>query len=57
VGGGSGEAGVHAYKALPMLGAELMYDEAAGATYTYDRAIRVFVSFDTPGMVARKVRC
>jgi chitinase len=39
-----------------MLRRRCVYDEAVGATYTYDRVMREFVNFDTPGMVARKLR-
>lgn len=55
VGGGSWEAGVWDYKALPKPGAAVLYDDAAGATYSYDSAARELVSFDTPDMVRRKV--
>ncbi|KAK3290523.1 glycoside hydrolase family 18 protein [Chaetomium fimeti] len=55
VGQGSWEAGVWDYKALPKPGAEVVYDEAAGATYSYDKTGRELVSFDTVEMVQRKV--
>ncbi|KAK0620715.1 glycoside hydrolase superfamily [Immersiella caudata] len=51
-----GEAAEYQYKVLPGVGAEVVYDAAAGATYSYDEAMRELVSFDTPGMVTRKVR-
>ncbi|KAL2017330.1 hypothetical protein VTK56DRAFT_2303 [Thermocarpiscus australiensis] len=55
VGTGSWEAGVWDYKVLPKAGATVIYDEVAGATYSYDPASRELISFDTPDMVQRKV--
>lgn len=55
VGQGSWEAGVWDYKALPRPGAQVLYDDVAGATYSYDAAARELVSFDTADMVRRKV--
>ncbi|KAK4098120.1 glycoside hydrolase family 18 protein [Parathielavia hyrcaniae] len=54
-GQGSWEAGVYDYKALPRPGAAVLYDEVAGASYSYDAAARELVSFDTVEMVRRKV--
>jgi len=54
-GGGSWEKGAYDYKALPGPGAAVIYDAAAGATYSYDAEKRELVSFDTADMVARKV--
>ncbi|KAL2259843.1 hypothetical protein VTK26DRAFT_6333 [Humicola hyalothermophila] len=55
LGQGSWEAGVWDYKVLPRAGAEVFFDEAAGATYSYDAASRELVTFDTTDMVRRKV--
>jgi len=54
-GSGSWEQGVYDYKVLPQPGATVEYDEATGATYSYDPAKREFVSFDTPELIAKKV--
>ncbi|KXX77533.1 Chitinase 1 [Madurella mycetomatis] len=55
VGSGSWEAGVWDYKALPKAGAQVLYDEVAGATYSYNAAARELISFDTADMIRRKV--
>jgi len=55
VGEGSWENGIWDYKELPLNGAEVQYDEAIGATWTYDAASRTMVSFDTPDMIREKV--
>ncbi|KAK4644120.1 Chitinase 4 [Podospora bellae-mahoneyi] len=55
VGGGSWENGVWDYKDLPKPGAQVVYDAAASATYSYDPAKRELISFDTAEMIQRKV--
>ncbi|KAH6857087.1 glycoside hydrolase family 18 protein [Chaetomium sp. MPI-CAGE-AT-0009] len=54
-GQGTWEQGVWDYKALPRAGAQVLYDDQAGATYSYDAASRELVTFDTAEMVQRKV--
>jgi chitinase len=54
-GQGSWEQGVWDYKALPRPGATILYDDVAGASYSYDPSSREMVSFDTAEMVRRKV--
>ncbi|KAK4446014.1 glycoside hydrolase [Podospora aff. communis PSN243] len=46
-------SGEYTYNSLPV---PIQYDPTAGATYTYDPNKRELISFDTPGMVERKVR-
>ncbi|PHH81586.1 hypothetical protein CDD82_387 [Ophiocordyceps australis] len=55
VGSGSWENGVWDYKALPKAGATMQYDEVARGYYSYDKASKELISFDTPDMVTRKV--
>ena len=55
VGQGTWEKGVWDYKALPKAGAEVRYDDAAGASYSYDAASQELISFDTVEMVQKKV--
>ena len=55
VGEGSWENGVWDYKALPRPGAEERVDEEAGASYCYDPARRVMVSYDNVEVAGRKV--
>ncbi|KAK3991064.1 glycoside hydrolase superfamily [Cladorrhinum sp. PSN332] len=54
-GGGSWEAGIWDYKALPRPGSSVAYDSVAGATYSYDAGARELISYDTAEMVQRKV--
>ena len=54
-GEGSWDNGVWDYKALPKNGAKEMLDEDAGASWSYDEAGKVMVSYDTVGMAERKV--
>ncbi|ROV89440.1 hypothetical protein VMCG_10216 [Cytospora schulzeri] len=55
IGSGSWEAGVWDYKVLPLSGATVITDSAAGATYSYDSSSKEFISYDTANMVATKV--
>ncbi|KAK0641929.1 glycoside hydrolase family 18 protein [Cercophora newfieldiana] len=48
--------GEYEYKELPLKGADVVSDAAAGATYTYDKTTREMVTFDTPEMIRMKVR-
>lgn len=56
VGNGTWQAGVYDYKVLPLDGAEEFYDQEAGATFSYDKNKRMFVSYDTNEMAERKAR-
>ncbi|PHH62217.1 hypothetical protein CDD81_7344 [Ophiocordyceps australis] len=42
------------YKALPREGAEVLYDDVAKASYSYDSQARQLVSYDTPRIVRAK---
>jgi chitinase len=42
------------YKALPLSGAEEMWDDVAKASYSYDKAREVFNSYDNPRAVREK---
>ncbi|KAI0871927.1 endochitinase [Hypoxylon argillaceum] len=53
VGSGSWENGIWDYKVLPRSGTEV-YDDAAGATYSYDPATKELVSYDNVDMIKRK---
>lgn len=55
VGSGSWEDGIWDYKALPLNGEEVQYDEDIGATWTYDSGTKTMVSYDTPEMIRTKV--
>lgn len=54
VGSGSWERGVWDYKALPLQGAEVTYIDRLVASYSYDPAQRMMVSFDTPQVAKKK---
>ncbi|KAJ3555170.1 hypothetical protein NPX13_g10415 [Xylaria arbuscula] len=54
VGEGTWENGVHDYKKLPLPGCEERVDESAAATYCYDAAKRLMVTYDTAPMARRK---
>ncbi|MCJ1446920.1 MAG: Endochitinase 1 [Stictis urceolatum] len=56
VGEGSWENGVWDYKALPREGAEVCYDREAEASFSFDRASGMVVSFDSKEAVERKTR-
>ncbi|OHX00758.1 endochitinase [Colletotrichum incanum] len=55
VGGGSWEAGAWDYKALPLPGAEEVYDGSVGAVYSWDPVARQLISHDSPSSVRDKV--
>ena len=54
VGAGSWENGIWDYKDLPRPGAPEMYDEVAGASYSFDSLAQTLVSYDTEQEVLRK---
>jgi len=54
VGQGTWENGVHDFKTLPLPGATERYDEEAGATFSYDAAKKVMVTYDTVQMARNK---
>jgi chitinase len=56
VGEGSFENGVWDYKALPRPGAQEHHDAAVGASWSFDPASRVMVSYDTPEMAREKAK-
>lgn len=45
---------MHDFKKLPLAGAQEFYDEEAAATYCYDSAKRVLVTYDTVEMARKK---
>ena len=47
VGGGSWEAGVYDYRALPMAGSNVRHDELTKASWSYDETKKEMVSFDS----------
>lgn len=55
-GGGSGtwEPGTYDYKKIPAGGVET-YDPVAGATYSYDAAQKMFMSYDNPTSLKAKI--
>ncbi|KAF4125945.1 chitinase [Geosmithia morbida] len=55
VGEGSWENGIWDYKALPLDGETVQYDENIGASWTYNSGTQTLVSYDTPDMVRTKV--
>jgi chitinase len=55
VGGGSWENGVWDYKVLPQAGATEMTDSESGATYSWDEANQILISYDTADMVKTKI--
>ncbi|KAI6082963.1 glycoside hydrolase family 18 protein [Hypoxylon rubiginosum] len=55
IGTGSWEAGVWDYKVLPKAGATEMYDDAAGASYSYDSSAKELICYDNVDMVKRKI--
>jgi chitinase len=55
IGPGTWEAGVYDWRALPLPGAQVIYDAEAGATYSYDNSTGMLVSYDTVPMALKKV--
>jgi chitinase len=53
-GPGTWENGVHDFKKLPLPGAHEMFDDEAAATYCYDPAKRILVTYDTVEMARKK---
>ena len=51
---GTWEAGVYDFKKLPLAGSNEVYDREVGATYSYEPAARVMVSYDTVEMAKEK---
>lgn len=47
VGGGSWEAGVYDYRALPLPGTNVMHDDKVLASWTYNHQTKEMVSFDS----------
>lgn len=54
IGEGNWEKGVYDFKSLPLSGAAEQTDGEAGATYSYDPARRMMVTYDTVGMAREK---
>ena len=42
------------YKLLPQAGAIVSTDDGATASYSYDEGQQLMISYDTPGVVAKK---
>jgi chitinase len=55
IGQGTWEAGVYDFKDLPLPGAKVYLDREAQATYSYDNATDMLISFDTVEMALTKV--
>ncbi|KZW04002.1 hypothetical protein EXIGLDRAFT_743634 [Exidia glandulosa HHB12029] len=55
IGPGTWEAGVYDYKALPLAGASVVENSTTLASYSYDASKKELVSYDTPGIVTKKV--
>ncbi|KAM7195085.1 ThEn42 [Naviculisporaceae sp. PSN 640] len=56
IGAGSIQAGVWLYKDLPRPGATEVYDSVAMASYSYDKATRELISYDTVGSALTKAQ-
>ncbi|WVR09441.1 hypothetical protein IAU60_006508 [Kwoniella sp. DSM 27419] len=56
VGEGSWEGGMWDYKALPHPGAQVYNDHRLGASYSYDPAKRVLITYDTQPIVTQKAQ-
>jgi chitinase len=54
VGKGSWEAGVYDAKDMPLNDVAVLLDKEAGATYSFDNATGMLVSFDSPSMARTK---
>jgi GH18 family chitinase len=55
LGAGTWEKGVYDFKDLPLAGATEYWDETAYATYSYDNATGMLVSYDTLDLALTKV--
>jgi hypothetical protein len=55
LGAGTWEAGVYDFKDLPLAGATEYWDQVAYATYSYDNATGMLVSYDTLDLALTKV--
>lgn len=55
VGQGTWEKGVYDFKDLPLPGAREYFDSEAYATYSYDNATNMLISYDTVNMALTKV--
>ncbi|KAL1405809.1 Chitinase 4 [Vanrija albida] len=56
VGEGSWEPGMWDYKALPQQGAQEINDHRLGASWSYDPAKRLFISYDTQAIATQKAQ-
>jgi chitinase len=56
VGQGTWEAGVYDYKALPLAGAQVTENMDLVASWSFDPAKREMISYDTPGVIAKKAQ-
>ena len=54
VGIGTWEAGAYDYKALPLSGAVIHYDNFTGSSYSYDTVKRELISYDTTAVARQK---
>ena len=54
VGQGTWEKGVYDFKALPLVGAEEIYDESVGASYSWDAEKQELVSYDNAASARQK---
>lgn len=55
VGKGTWEAGAYDFKDLPLPESKVYYDDQAKATYSYDNATRMMISYDTVELALLKV--
>ncbi|OJD11222.1 hypothetical protein AJ78_07969 [Emergomyces pasteurianus Ep9510] len=53
---GSWEHGIWDYKALPRPGSQEMFDNSAGASWSYNPDSQLMISYDTEAMVAKKTQ-
>ncbi|KAG9187837.1 chitinase [Alternaria panax] len=54
IGQGTWEQGVYDYKRLPLTGCETQTDDSVTASWCYDPAKRLMVTYDTPEVIAKK---